>query len=247
MVIDFHSHIMPKVDDGAKSLEMSLEMMKKSAEMGVDTIVSTSHCYPYSEEDIERFLSKRKSAFERIAEFCDVPKIRLGCEVHLTCDISRFSNIEKLCIENTRYMLVEMPVSNWDENQVEYIYRLTAKGIVPIIAHDERNAHQKHELRQMIYDLDVLAQLNAPSLFIPRFKKEIDNLMKRGIVHVLGTDMHNMDTRKPCFADTKKALDKRYGKKCWEYFMNNSERILNNEEISYKDFQYFKRQRFWRE
>ena len=45
----------------------------------------------------------------------------------------------------------------------------------------------------------------------------------------------------------KKALDKRYGKKCWEYFMNNSERILNNEEISYKDFQYFKRQRFWRE
>ena len=73
------------------------------------------------------------------------------------------------------------------------------------------------------------------------YKKEIDKLMRIGIVHVIGTDMHNTSTRKPCMDKAEKRIKKRYGINCWEYMINNAERILNGESISYRDFKAFKK------
>ncbi len=241
MVYDFHSHVLPAVDDGAKSVDISAQMLKKSAGTGVDAVLLSSHCYPNSENDIEKYINLRNEAMASLPDDSEFPQLYKGCEVHLTGDLSRFSNIDKLCIENTRYMLLEMPVSQWKDTTLDNVYKLTLKGILPIIAHDERNMHQRAELRNALYDLDVLIQINAPSLRMRQFRKEIDRLMRIGMAHVIGTDMHNMTSRKPCMDSAKKIVEKRYGKGCWEYLMNNAERILCGEEISYRDFKNFRK------
>ena len=238
-MIDFHSHILPAIDDGAKDTSVAEQMLLKSKATGVTDIVLTPHCYPRSEHDIERFLMKRSQALDSFPK-TDM-KVYSACEVHLTTDISKFRNIAKLCVENTKYMLLEMPVSPWRDEDIENVYKLTIMGINPIIAHNERNIHQKLNLRNALCDLDVLIQINAPSLTERCFKKEIDRLMNAGLVHVIGTDMHNLTSRPPCMDKAIKVIKKRYGDECALYLEKNARRILDGEEISYRDFKSFKK------
>ena len=250
MIVDFHTHLFNRIDDGADCMNTTKNMLHKSLHHGVDAVLFTSHCYPVSPEDIEKFLHKRekqKAYFRYKPEwgdepFTDVPKMYFdGCEVHLTGDISRFPNIKDLCIEKTDYMLLEMPMKMWTDETVENVYKLTLKGIKPIIAHDERNVHQRMELRNALYELDVLIQINAPSLSMKEYKKDIDRLFSIGMAHVIGTDMHNLTSRPPCMEEARKIIKKRYGRECWQYLHNNATRILAGETISYRDLRSFKK------
>ena len=241
MVYDFHAHILPLIDDGAENAEMSFDMLKESKNQGVDAVIATPHCYPKSEKNIEKCLIRRKEAMELIPLDEGLPKIYSGFEVHLMGDLAEFSNIDKLCIENTRYMLLEMPTSKWTDATIENVYKLTLKGISPIIAHDERNMHQNAELRNSLYSLEVLIQINAASLFMSGYKKDIDRLMRLGMAHLIGTDMHNLTSRKPCMDNAKKRILKRYGAECWEYLMNNANRVISDEEITYRSLKSFKK------
>ena len=241
MVYDFHSHILPGVDDGAKDIKTAKEMLLKSADSGVGAVISTSHCYPYSEHDIESFINRRDKSFSDVEGLDSGIKLYKGCEVHLTGDLTKFKNIRKLCINSTDYMLLEMPMTAWNDTVIDNVYKLTLMGITPIIAHNERNNHQKKEIHSSLLDLDVLIQINAQSLWDRAFKKDIDKLLRMGMVHIIGTDMHNLDKRKPCMAKAQKIVSKRYGKVAWEYLMNNAEKVLNGTEISYREFKSFKK------
>ncbi len=241
MLCDFHSHVLFGIDDGAKDKKMSVAMLDKAKSDGVDTVLLTSHCYPRTFGDIDLFIENRDSAYNALTDVSGLPKLVKACEVHVARDITKFSNIRKLCIENTNYMLLEMPHTAWTDKTIDIVYKLTLMGITPIIAHDERNMHQKQELRNSLYDLDVLIQINAPSLFMFTYRKQIDKMMRLGLVHVIGTDMHNLTSRKPCMKKAQKRIIKRYGEECWQYLMQNSEKILNGEEISYKEFKSFKK------
>lgn len=241
MIYDFHSHVLFGIDDGAKDEPTSVQMLKKSAEQGVDTVLLTSHCYPMNSEDINRYIKRRDDIYRKLCEIPEIPKLIRGCEVHLTQALTSFPDIHKLCIEGTDYMLLEMPNSLWTDRTIDNVYKLNLIGITPVIAHDERNMNQKAEFRNALYDLDVLIQINAPSLFMVSYTKEIDKMMKRGLVHVIGTDMHNLKSRKPCMDKAKKKIERRYGVECWNYLMDNAEKILKGEEIPYYDFKSFKK------
>lgn len=242
MIIDFHSHIIPAFDDGAADAEMSLKMLQKSRAQGVDTVVSTSHCYPYSNHDVTDFLKGRREGYSVIksaAQSADIPQIILGSEVHLTCDLTRFRDIKRLCIGETDYMLVEMPVSKWNDTTIDMIYKLSISGIKPIIAHAERNIMQDKELLNNLYMLDVLFQVNAESFVMPVFKKFINNMLRSKLLHIVGTDMHNMTTRAPNMDIAVKSIDKRFGPECRDYLMTNAHTILSGGEISYRDMRAF--------
>lgn len=246
MNIDFHSHIMPEFDDGAQNCDMALKMIEESEKQGVGCIVSTSHCYPYSGEDIEEFLSERNKAYDRLNDYAKktgarLPRICLGAEVHLTCDLTKLPDIDKLCIENTKYMLIEMPSSPWSDKVVDCVYKLSISGIKPIIAHMERNFDQNQELIESLLELDVLIQINASSFGISHFKKYFDRMFAGALIHVIGTDMHNLTTRKPDMAKAQKYISKRYGKECWDYLMGNSEKILSGDELSYRELRNYRK------
>lgn len=246
MVVDFHSHILPRIDDGAESSAMALEMIRKSKDDGVEAIVSTSHCYPYEESDVDKFLHNRRGAYKRLKAVAEregvlLPEIYLGSEVHLTCDITKLKNISSLCIEDTRYMLLEMPYSVWKPDVIDIVYKLCAAGIKPIIAHAERNMGQSFQLQTNLYNLDVLVQINAESFSGGRYVKFIDTMLKNKMVHLIGSDMHNMTTRRPNFDIAYNKIKKRYGLECWEYIMDNAASVISGKDLTYKDFKSFKK------
>ena len=243
---DFHSHILPGIDDGAKDCEMSVEMLDMSIKKGVKRIVLTPHCYPLSSKDINKFIEQREKAlyeFKNAAVEKNIilPELVAGCEVHLSSDISKMRAVEKLCIENTKYMLLEMPSSPWNDSVIDSVYKLSLLGITPIIAHDERNLIQKEEIRNSLYNLDVLIQINASSFGVPQLKKYIDSMFRQGMLHIIGSDMHNCQSRPTEMDKAKKYIVKRYGSECLDYLMNNAEIILSGEELSYSVFKSFKK------
>lgn len=243
---DMHSHFLPGIDDGAKNTDMSIKMLKTSMSTGVNHILSTSHCYPYKNTDIEDFIQDREQAYKALLEAAaennfELPDIKLASEVHLTCDLTKFSSLEKLRIDGTDYILLEMPSSPWSEKIIDIVYKLTIKGFKPIIAHMDRNFNQNNELINSLYDLDILIQVNAESFSVSSMKKNIDMLMKNKLFHVIGSDMHNMDSRRPNMDIAKKALSKRYGKDCLDYIAAISKSIWNGDDIRYSSMRSFKK------
>ena len=116
-MIDIHSHILPEIDDGSKNVHMSLEMLKESYNQGVDTVVATPHFY-IKENTIDVFLEKRNNAYNKLMDFVkgqeNIPDIYLGAEVYFFNGISKMENIEKLTINNSKYLLLEMPFNKWN-------------------------------------------------------------------------------------------------------------------------------------
>ena len=236
-MIDFHSHIAPAIDDGSVDVKMSLEMLKESVRCGVTDVLSTSHCYPKSNESIARFLQRRDDALLLVRQAMEnegmqAPKIHLGCEVNMYMDIAKLKYLPKLCIENTNYIMIEMPYEPWKEWMLECIYKMTIQGLRPILAHIDRFIKQDKGALNSLFELDVLYQVNTELFTEKHMNKFADMLLTEGHAHVIGTDMHNMTTRKPNMDKTYDKIVKRYGEECMEYFTNNAKKILNNEAIT---------------
>lgn len=241
-MIDFHSHIIPAMDDGSESVEMSLEMLRQSTQHGITDVVSTSHCYPKSSDSIDHFLERRSRGMELLSQAIAVsdmslPKIHLGCEVNMYTDIAELSNIEDLRIENTDYIMVEMPYDPWKEWMIDSVYKLTVRGLKPIMAHIDRFLMQDSAMLNSLYELDVLYQVNADLFIGKHMERYADQLLSAGHAHVLGSDMHNLTLRKPNMDKAYENILKRYGTDCIDYFTKNSVRILNNQPIEQASFQ----------
>ena len=115
-MLDLHSHFLPKMDDGSKSTEMSMEMLRSSRKQGVTTIVSTSHFYG-TEESPEQFLHRRQHAVDKLLPLLtdDHPEIYLGAEVFYYPGISHSESIPQLIIQGTDLLLIEMPFVTWSD------------------------------------------------------------------------------------------------------------------------------------
>lgn len=248
-LIDMHSHILPNIDDGARDIETSVKMLTQSYLHGVGSVLSTSHCYPKAPESIEHFLLRRKAALNElnsaISESDTMPHIYEACEVNMTTDISELRNISKLCIENTDYILVEMPYTPWREWMIDSVYKLTLQGLKPIMAHIDRFIAQNPELLNSLFELDVLYQVNAELFLDRRMTKAADKLIENGRAHVLGSDMHNLDKRKPNLKDACDVITLRYGHICLEQMIQNARSILNNEPIPYLLLKTDEKKGFW--
>ncbi len=239
-MVDMHSHILPGMDDGSKSVEMSIEMLKKSKEQGIDIVVATPHCNLKREEDIYYFLKRRERSYKLLMEAInkeneELPEIRLGCEIHFSRDISNFEGIEKLCYENTNYMLIEMPYNYWNSVLFDYLYAITIKGYRPIMAHIERFFAHEREF-SILRDMDLLYQVNAESILESKMSKPIAYCFKNNMIHFLGSDMHNNDKRPQKLLSAYRKVEKMYGIECADYIDVNARLILDNDNIGYYQF-----------
>ncbi len=236
-MIDFHSHIIPGIDDGSESVEMSLEMLRLSAQHGVTDVLATPHCYPRYPESIDHLIERRARGMDKLSQAVagsdmSLPKLHLGCEVNMYTDIAEFDNISKLCIENTDYIMIEMPYDPWKEWMIDAVYKLTVRGLKPVMAHIDRFLMQDKAMLSSLYELDVIYQVNAELFTERRMAKFADKLLSEGHAHVLGTDMHNLSARRPNMGDAYEIILKRYGEECVEFFTKNASRLLNNEPVA---------------
>lgn len=226
-MVDMHTHILPGIDDGAKDVQNSLCMLNEAKKQGVEVCVATSHCTLHCENAVESFLQKRNTAYDELkkeTKGADIPKILLGAEVYLDNDISKYPDINKLCIEGTNYMLVEFGRGVPTHNHPEWLYNLNLKGIIPIIAHIDRYV-QRSELIDSFGGINLIYQVNNECVLSMYGRKFFKKLMDYTVV--MGSDMHNTDTR-PC--DMKKGYDI-VSKKLPMFkdvlFVENAKNILN--------------------
>lgn len=202
-MIDFHTHILPNIDDGSRSLGVSFAMIDSLKKQGADSIVLTPHYY-FDKESITDFISSREAALKRLLSDEDksvqFPDLFLGAEVAFFPMMSKMKDIEKLCIMGTKFMMLEMPYGKWSRASITEVDNLyTRHGITPIIAHIERfiTSQKGTGNIEKLLGLDVLIQMNCEAIEKKFFNRNNHNLIKTGKVDVIGTDCHNMTTRRP--------------------------------------------------
>lgn len=214
-MVDFHSHILPKIDDGSRSVQESLELLKMLSEQGVETVVATPHFFA-DRESVDDFLLRRQVAYNELCSELPqgMPEILLGAEVKYYSGIARMENLKKLCIGNSNLLLLEMPMSQWTEYTLKELFELSAsRGIILVLAHIERYMSlQSSDVLGRLLDSGILMQVNATFFTEFRTRRRALSMLRKNSIHFLGSDCHRILTRPPYIGDAVKAIEKKMGK-----------------------------------
>ena len=213
MRIDFHTHILPKIDDGASDTSVSLEMLQSLKEQQVQSVVLTPHYYSHR-LSIPDFLENRKHAVKDFTSVVsgDLPDLYLGAEVYFSDYLFNNQDLTPLCIHGTRTMLLEFPYNrSIDSRMIDKVDRLAGEyAITPVIAHVERYSsliHSTHSLERLL-QIGCVLQVNTTS-FRSFGKRRLFSLLENGYIGALGTDCHNMTSRPPCYDSEYRILEKK--------------------------------------
>jgi len=214
-MIDMHNHVLFGVDDGCKTIEESIQMIEKAVSVGVTDLICTPHYAPLRgyvvswEEITENFKMLQQKVQEQ----------NIQIRLYLGREIDEIKNIDELLqnktiqtINNTKYVLVDFGMNKTDID--EYCYELIINGYKPIVAHPERynyitDPKEFHKWRRT----GALLQINASSLFHPKnkqVKKQVEYLLKNGLVDLIGSDCHRNDKNYEDFEKTYKVVQKKY-------------------------------------
>lgn len=218
MTIDFHSHILPDMDDGSASVAESLAMLRLEASQGIRYVVATPHFYP-QEDTPEAFLLRRTAACLALEECLqsepELPRIIPGAEVAFFRGMSESDALPQLSIGGTKAILIEMPPPPWPDSYYRELERIRLVwGLTPIIAHIDRYIAplRTHRIPAKLARMPLLVQANA-SFFLNRSTRSMAlRLLRAGQIHVLGSDCHNLTDRKPNLGEAREIIRHRLGR-----------------------------------
>ena len=202
MSADLHTHILPGMDDGPKTLADSLALAESALAQGMDQLALTSH-YHCEQENLEAFLSRREAAFSALRDACPhALKLKRGCEVYFSPKLLT-GDPEKLCLEGTRVLLLELPVLQKPAFLREVLTALVRQGITPLIAHAERCQYVARDPRILAewVELGARIQVNAQSVLDGGLAR---SMIKWGLCHIIASDAHSVAHRP---ANLRAALD----------------------------------------
>ena len=236
-VIDFHSHILPRVDDGSASSEESIAMLRMEAEQGIGHVVMTPHFYPQHDTP-QRFLERRNAAAERLQQVMGeqngLPEIHLGAEVYYFRGISESDILKQLTFGEKGCILIEMPFSPWSEQMYQDLADISGKqGLTPVIAHIDRYIapFHTHGIPERLAQLPVAVQANA-EFFLHRATRGMAlRMLKKGQIHLLGSDCHNLKDRAPNLGEAIRVIEKRAGAEAIHRICQNQRELFMENEI----------------
>lgn len=197
-MIDLHTHILPGVDDGAKTIEQSLFMVKQGEKAGITTICATPHILHQVTTQLEEKINRSFDLLKtRIAQEGNKIEIVLGSEIYVRQDIDSLKKFDFFTLNKTgKYLLMEFPWGQFPPHVDRIVFELQLEGRVPIIAHPERSIIAKRQLGNVenLVQKGALMQINAGSLlgFLGRKIKSItEELLRQNLVHFLASDAHD--------------------------------------------------------
>ena len=213
-MIDWHSHILPGIDDGSQSVSESVSLLRRLRSQGVRTVIATPHFYP-NERSVSSFLEKRADSFEKLKESLPkrAPEIILGAEVYYYSGISRMDDLKLLRVQNSRVLLLEMPMTQWTDYTIKEIVDIAgSRDFTVMLAHVERYMDlQQPETLERLCENGLLMQVNA-SFFNGFFTKyKAIKLLKKGLIQFVGSDCHNMKNRPPQLDGAFELIQKKLG------------------------------------
>lgn len=230
---DMHSHILPQLDDGSKSVELSLEIINRLRKQNVNNICFTPHYYS-NEMSIADFVSQReKSAKKLLPNLPDDVNVCIGAEVYVTSYLFNNRDLSPLCYGNSKYILCEFPFGSSFEGQtLDYLYRLQGNyGLKPVLTHIERyyNLMANEGAIENLVDEGVIIQSNVGAYKGFSQKRKLLKYIKRGYITVLGTDCHSLQRGNPDeYLTTVNLIKDKCGKEYVKDIVDTSAKIFNS-------------------
>ena len=236
-IVDFHSHILPGIDDGSADLEESLELLRLSARQGVEVMVATPHFYPRHDAP-ERFLRRREAAEtllrEELIYHPGLPEVIVGAEVYFFSGISDSELIPALTIGEKRCILIEMPDAPWTQSHYRELEGIYAKhGIMPIIAHVDRYIRplRTHGIPERLEQLPVMVQANASFFLHSNTRRMALRMLQQDRIHLLGSDCHNLTSRRPDLKAAAEIIEQKLGDGALHRIRENQQRLLGTRNV----------------
>lgn len=229
-VVDFHTHILPCMDDGSRSVEHSLQMLRMEAEQGIGHVVLTPHFYADNESPRE-FLRRRENAESKLLRALDDSvkmKLTLGAEVRYFEGISDCEFLEDMAVGETGCVLVEMPMRGWNERMLREVASIRPKRrLTPILAHLDRYIlpFKSDSVFAEVAELPVMVQVNAGFFNRLSTRRLALRMLSQGKIHFLGSDCHNSKERAPNLGPALEVIRKRLGDSAVEYINSNENQI----------------------
>ena len=185
--IDYHSHILPGIDDGAESVEKSILLIKKAKQYGIEEIYATPHCYLHK-SNVENFCAKRQRALESIKNIgLEIP-VKLGAEILLIPGLHNLSEIDRLCMPDGNNILLELPLT---ESLITELYFITVEQLKKrfgiVMAHPNR--YSDFIVEQML-EIGAVLQINSDDVCIRKERKRIAKWIEQDCVYAIGSDVH---------------------------------------------------------
>ena len=222
---DFHTHILPGIDDGSRDIEMTERMLDIEKEQGVTHIFATPHFYAHR-RSVQQFVERREGALARTRELLarreDLPEITAGAEVYYFRGIGKAEQLPELCIQGTDILLLEMPFDQWHTEQYRDVLDIIRKrDLHVVLAHVERyiGLQKDRSVWDEIINMPLTIQMNAGS-FITGFTSGMHarhtakfclGMLEDYDNCIIGTDCHNLTDRAPNLAEARKVIEKKAG------------------------------------
>ena len=236
-MIDLHCHILPEVDDGAKTLEESRAMLERARAMGFKTIVAT----PHLEDPLaDPYDLRVREAFARVLPIAQELGLWLlpGFEIRLRPDTAaRLDKGERLTLANSRTALVDLACAPWPRHVDEALFAIQTAGFQPILAHPERypDIQDRPELGRELAERGIALQVTIGSLagaFGSQARKAAEALLRLGAVHVVATDAHSAGHRMAAVPKGLRRLQELIGpEQCQRALIDTPHALLTGEPL----------------
>lgn len=217
-MIDLHSHILPGIDDGAGTLEVSMEMARMAEADGIETMACTPHIYPgLYMNDAQGIAAARDRLQDELDQRGIALRLVCGADVHLVpglLDGLRLGRVPTL--HGSRYLLLEPSHHVAPPNFEASVFALVAAGYTPVITHPERLVwiEDHYDVFPRLIRQGAWMQVTAGALtgmFGNRAKYWGEKLLGEGHVHILATDAHSTGRRVPCLSEARALADRMLG------------------------------------
>ena len=229
-MIDLHSHILPNMDDGSNSPEETAQLLQRLQQQGISAVAATPHFYAREAPDV--FLKRREEAYAAMLPRENTPEILLGAEVAYFSGMGSCEALIPLQIGNTKLLLVEMPFGPWTDHIVEDVCEIPIRlGMIPVLAHINRypGKNQFPKYKDALLAGGAYFQCNTEAFFALRSRRWALDLLKKGYIHFLGSDCHNLTTRPPQWTEAQAVIEKKLGKGFLENLDLDARSLLNHE------------------
>lgn len=233
-MLDFHSHILPKIDDGSRSCEESIEMLKMLKEQGVNTVALTSH-YLAMDESPQMFIDRRTHSYQKLVSAIEesgeeLPKLLLGAEVYYYPGICKMEELQLLTLENSNLLLLEMPMAPWGKFTVRELTELAESSDIQIvIAHIERSLKfQSKETINRLLECGIMLQVNASFFITMSTRRKALKMLRNGQIHFIGSDCHNIKHRPPKIGEAVDIIKNKLGDDIIDEFFEEQQTYFKN-------------------
>lgn len=231
--IDVHTHILPQIDDGSDSVETSVKMLQLMARYGVEAVCATPHFYR-EKMDVETFLTRREMSWQTLQQTIDpLPvSVVLGAEVAYYSGISEEKDLQRLCVEGTNTLLLELPYSQWNSFQIDEVMSLAWDcGFDVVLVHPERLATgENKKWLSRLYSLPM--QVNAGNLCRWRMRRSALEILENTAKPLLGSDCHNLTSRAPNLWEGRNVVERKLGREVLSEIDKNTQALFQPHYVS---------------